>query len=234
MLKILETNLCKIDYSDSLQELANLTIELLQNKIIEYKELFNIEFDELIVVNYFDNIEEFRKFIYDIRGEKESLPRYAKATYDEGMVNAYIEPEFQLERRFTASHELFHILYMKYILNNDYLKRIVWYDEGMAQYMSGEKDYLNDVSEFKLFYQKVKKQTKKIPILNDLEHGNLFCNDDYNGYDLCYLAIRYLSEILNKNEFKELMYNLDEIIQLGNDIAHKMFIYFDDKFNYSN
>jgi hypothetical protein len=55
------------------------------------------------------------------------------------MINAFIEPEIQLKRIYTASHELAHILYMKYILNDDYDKRIVWYDEGMAQYVSGKK-----------------------------------------------------------------------------------------------
>ena len=138
MSKILETDLCRINYSNSLEELANATVNLLQNKIVEYKKLFNIEFDEQIIVNYFDNLEEFREFIYKIRGERESLPKYAKGTYDDGMVNAYIETDTQLKRLYTASHELFHILYMKYILKNDYSKRIVWYDEGMAQFISGE------------------------------------------------------------------------------------------------
>ena len=70
MAKILETNLCRINYSDSLEELSNATVKLLQNKIVEYKKLFNIEFDEQIIVNYFDDLEEFREFIYKIRGER--------------------------------------------------------------------------------------------------------------------------------------------------------------------
>lgn len=57
MAKILETNLCRINYSDSLEELSNATVKLLQNKIVEYKKLFNIEFDEQIIVNYFDDLE---------------------------------------------------------------------------------------------------------------------------------------------------------------------------------
>ena len=125
MAKILETNLCRINYSDSLEELSNATVKLLQNKIVEYKKLFNIEFDEQIIVNYFDDLEEFREFIYKIRGERVSLPKYAKGTYDDGMVNACIEPDTQLKRLYTASHELFHILYMKYILKNDYSNRMV-------------------------------------------------------------------------------------------------------------
>ena len=228
MTKILETNLCKIWYSDSLQELANSTVELLQNKIIEYKNLFNIKFDEQIIVNYFDNLEEFREFIYNIRGERESLPKYAKGTYDNGMVNAYIEPDNQLKRLYTASHELFHILYMKYILKNDYSKRIVWYDEGMAQFMSGEKYKYIDDGNFKNFYLRVKEQTITIPNLNILEHGNSFCNNEYNGYDLSYLCIKYLNDILNPDEFRKLMSDFSKIKEYGNDLIYKMFDYYDN------
>lgn len=229
MLKKIETPAFKINYSDTLSELVDATIMLLQKKIIEYKELFNIQLDEKIIVNYFDDIEEFRNFIYEIRGEKESLPKYATGTYDNGMINAYIESEKQLERLFTASHELFHIFYMKYILKNDYSKRIVWYDEGMAQFMSGEKDILIE-EKFKEFYLKVKENTKTIPNLNQLEHGDAFCNDKYNAYDLSFLSIKYLSEILNENEFKKLMSNFEKIKEYGNNIIEKMFKYYDKKY----
>jgi len=229
MIKILETDLCKINYSNSLQELANKTIEMLKNKIIEYKTFFNIEFNEQIIVNYFDNLEEFREFIYKIRGERFSLPKYAKGTYDNEMINAYIEPAAQLKRLYTAPHELFHILYMKYILKNDYEKRIVWYDEGMAQFMSGEKDkYFNEES-FKKFYLNVKENTKTIPNLNNLEHGELFCNNEYNGYDLSYLSIRYLNEILTTEEFRNLMSDFSTIKEYGNNIINRMFDYYDNK-----
>ena len=231
MSKTLETNLCRINYSDSLEELSNATIKLLQNKIVEYKKLFNIDFNEQIIVNYFDDLEEFRELIYKIRGERKSLPKYAKGTYDDGMVNAYIEPDTQLKRLYTASHELFHILYMKYILKNDYSKRIVWYDEGMAQFMSGEKDKYANEEIFKNFCLKVKENTKIISNLNNLEHGNSFCNDEYNGYDLSYLSIRYLSEILDSEDFKKLMSDLSNIRKYGNDIVTKMFSYYDKKFN---
>ena len=229
MQKIIETNLCRINYSDSLQELAEATITLLQTKIEEYKKLFNIQFDEQIVVNYFDDLENFREFIYKIRGERESLPKYAKGTYDKSMINAYIEPDTQLKRLYTSSHELFHILYMKYILKNDYSKRMVWYDEGMAQFMSGEKDKFADEDSFKNFYLRVKKETKVIANLNDLEHGDLFCNDKYNGYDLSYLSIKYLYDILNPEEFGKLISDFSNIKKYGNDIVTKMFNYYDEK-----
>lgn len=230
MQKIIQTNLCRINYSDSLKELAEATIILLSTKIAEYEKLFNIKFDEQIVINYFDDLEQFREFIYDIRGERESLPKYAKGTYDNEMVNAYIDPNTQLKRLYTSSHELFHIIYMKYILKNDYSKRIVWYDEGMAQFMSGEKERYNDEEKFKNFYSKVKEETKVIPNLNDLEHGNSFCNDKYNGYNLSYLAIKYLNDILNPKEFIQLMSDFSNIKKYGNDIVSSMFTYYEEKF----
>jgi hypothetical protein len=234
MQKIIETNLYKINYSDSLQELAETTIKLLQIKIDEYKKLFNIQIDEQIVVNYFDNLEQFREFIYEIRGERKSLPKYAKGTYDNGMINAYIESNTQLKRLYTSSHELFHILYMKYILKNDYSKRIIWYDEGMAQYMSGEKDKLKEEEKFKEFYQKAKENTKVIPNLNELEHGNSFYNENYNGYDLSYLSIKYLSEILDEKEFINLMSDFNQIKEKGKNIVNEMFEYYNLKYKSKN
>ena len=229
MRKVLETNLCKINYSESLEDLAQATLSLLDKKIIEYSIFFGVNIEEKINVNYFDTIEEFREFIYEIRGERDSLPEYAKGTYDNGMVNACVNPKFQLKRLYTASHELFHILYMKYILNSDYSKRIVWYDEGMAQFMSGEKGSLNDDSVFKNFYMKVKETTKVIPQMNTLEHGNSFVNEDYNGYDLSYLSIKYISEVLSTEQFNDLMSDFEKISQLGNNIINNMFSYYDEK-----
>lgn len=229
MVKFLKTNLCEINYSESLENLAEATVSLLDQKIEKYKLFFGISSDESIVINYFDNVEEFREFIYSLRGERDSLPEYARGTYDNGMVNACVNPKFQLKRLYTASHELFHILYMKYILHNDYSKRIVWYDEGMAQFMSGEKDLLNDEDTFNNFYLSVREHTKIIPQMNNLKHGDSFINDNYNGYDLSYLSIRYLSEMLSPEQFKNLMSDFSTINEYGNDIIQKMFGYYDEK-----
>ncbi len=229
MRKALETNLCKINYSDSLEGLAEATVQLLDKKIIGYRLFFESPISGQIVVNYFDTVEEFREFIYEIRGERDSLPEYARGTYDNGMVNACVNPKFQLKKLYTVSHELFHILYMKYILDNDYSKRIVWYDEGMAQFMSGERDSLNDNGIFKEFYSRIRKETKVIPHMNSLEHGNSFVNENYNGYDLSYLSIKYLSEVLSAEQFKNLMSDFSKISQFGDGIIQKMFSYYDEK-----
>lgn len=173
MKKVLENDLYIIDYSETLESFAKSTMELLKVKIPEYEELFCIKIKDKIKVNYFDDLQEFRNFIHNIRNDN-SLPEYATATYDNGMINAYIEKDNQNRRVFTSSHELFHILFKKYVLEINNFDRIVWYDEGMAQYMSGEKDKIKDEESFKQFYLKVKKETKIIPELGNLIHGKMF------------------------------------------------------------
>ena len=227
MQKVLKSDEFTINYSESLQELVNATTIMLKDKIIEYKKFFNIDFKDKVIINYFNNLEDFRNFIYDIRGEKESLPSYAKGTYDKGMINAYIDSNDQLSKLYYSSHELFHILYMRYILNDDYSKRIVWYDEGMAQFLSGENDKYNNIDEFKKYYYEVRNNTKIKPNLNDIKHGDSFVNDNYNGYDLSYLSIRYLNETLSKDDFKKLMSNFSKIKEYGLDLINKMFDYYD-------
>ena len=148
------------------------------------------------------------------------------------MINVCIDPKKQMNSIYTAPHELFHILYMKYILKENYNNRIVWYDEGMAQYFSGEKKKLEQEQLFIDFYIKVKENTKIIPNMNEITHGKSFCNDSYNGYDLSYLSIKYLSEIMSLEGFKKLMSDFNQIKMLGDSVVDDMFDYFDKKFIY--
>ena len=228
-MKLFQNDFCVINYSESLEELIDKTLEVLNKKIKEYENIFNINIKDKIVINYFDNLEEFRQFIYDIRGNRDSLPEYAKGTYDNGMINAYIDINLFDKKIYNASHELFHILYLKHILNGDLRNRIVWYDEGMAQFMSGEKDYLKDEKEFKNYFIESKEKNKILPNLNELWHGNSFYNDNYNGYQLSYLSIRYLYETLSKKEFYSLLFDIEKVKEIGCDIAEKAIKYFDNK-----
>ena len=228
-MKLFQNDFCVINYSESLEELIDKTLEVLNKKIKEYENIFNINIKDKIVINYFDNLEEFREFIYDIRGNRDSLPEYAKGTYDNGMINAYIDINLLDKKIYNASHELFHILYLKHILNADLRNRIVWYDEGMAQFMSGEKDYLKDEKEFKEFYIQAKQRNRIIPNLNELWHGNSFYNDNYNGYQLSYLSIRYLYEALSEKEFYSLLFDIEKVKEIDCDVADKAINYFSNK-----
>ena len=106
----------KLYSPDSLNYITDNMHNILLNKISEYKELFNINHLEQLQINYFDNLDKFREFIYKIRGEKESLPEYARGTYDKGMINAYMPTNLNVDSQeykyklYNATHELFHII----------------------------------------------------------------------------------------------------------------------------
>lgn len=234
-MEILETDKIIINYSETLEFLIKDVCKYLEESIDKYRDLFKLDNLEKITLNYFDNLEEFREFIYKLRGEKESLPKYATGTFDCGMVNAYLNSTVikgsPLYNKYLtmASHELFHILYKNNIWSKNKLGRIVWYDEGMAQFYSGECNYLKEEEKFREYYFNVKNNTKKIPRLNELEHGNSFKNDEYNAYNLSYLAVRYLYDKLGDTEFKELINNPDLVLEYGDNVLIDLFEYYDKK-----
>ena len=219
---------------DSLNYITN-DMELILNNSLElYKNIFDIDKFRKVQINYFDNIEDFRNYIYELRGEKESLPEYAKGTFDKGMINAFIQPNIIegtslfVHRKYNASHELFHIMYQELVWEKNKQNRIVWFDEGMAQFFSGENNK-EMTSDFTNWFEKVKFSTKKIPNLNNLSHGSGFETEEYSGYNLSLLAVKYLYDKLGIDEFKKLIYDNDRIIKLGNNIIEDAFDFYDKK-----
>ncbi len=128
-----------------------------------------------------------------------------------------------------ANHELFHIWYNQYILKGDESKRIVWYDEGMAKFLSGENNRLLEEQAFIDFYESVKASTKCLPDLNEMNHGSSFCTESYDAYDLSYLANHYLHEVLNEEDFKSLVSDFEKIKFYGQNVLKEMFDYYDQK-----
>lgn len=106
----------KLYSPDSLRYITDNMHSILLSKIEEYKRMFGLDNYRQIQINYFDNKDKFRNFIYDLRGEKESLPKYAIGTYDKGMINAFVDNNILIDsplykkKLYMANHELFHIM----------------------------------------------------------------------------------------------------------------------------
>lgn len=217
---------------DSLKYVTNNMIDILNKKLDCYRKLFGVDKFRKVQINYFDNKDRFRKYIYKLRGENKSLPEYAQGTFDNGMINAYIDPSLSIgsdmykKRLYLASHELFHIMYKELIWQNNY-DRITWFDEGMAQYFSGEYDELLN-NDFDAWASNVISSTKIIPNLNELKHNYNFVTDEYNGYKLSLIAIKYMHDILSI-DFKLLVHNPKEIIRYGDAVLEEVINYFQEK-----
>lgn len=235
MKKQFENNNFILYSPDTLKYITNNTEDILNNSLELYKKLFCIKEYRQVQINYFDDIISFRKFIYDLRKEKESLPKYAKGTFDKGMINAYIEKDIEInsalyhKKLYMASHELFHIMYDEFILKKYNYNRIVWFDEGMAEFFSGEYDKEIN-SNFDKWFIEVFKSTKKIPDLNKLDHGNNFETIEYSGYNLSLLSIKYLYDTLGFNKLVKLLYS-NKIERYGKIIVKDAFEYYKKTFS---
>lgn len=206
---------------DSLNYITENIGNLLKERMVFYKTLFDVKDFRKVVINYFDDLDKFREFIYEIRGERKSLPEYARGTFDKGMINAFIESNITVgsplynNKLHLASHELFHIMYKELIWEKENKKRVVWFDEGMSQLFCGQYKEILNKENFKEWFLDVINSTKIKPNLNELKHGSSFKTDDYNGYKLSLLAVKYLFDTLGFEDFKKLMHDVDKIESYG-------------------
>ena len=116
-------------------------------------------------------------------------------------------------------HELIHHLYKYYVYGKD-KERITWVDEGIAQFFSGQKDDLLDEEKYRVFLEENLKQIDNTN-LNELNHNDRSFGNK-NGYNLSYIAIRYLYEAHNHEEFIEIIKNEDSLIEIGSVIINKI------------
>ena len=203
-------------------------MESILNRSLEfYKELFDVKEFRKIQINYFDSKEEFRNYIYELRGENKSLPEYATGTFDGGMINGAINPNIiegtpaYTKKKYMASHELFHIMYQELIRDKKSIERIMWFDEGMAQLFSGEfKDNFDD---WESFVKDTISKTKEVPNLNELSHGKSFETENYSGYKLSLIAVKTIYDKLGLEEFKKLMSDTKKIREYGENILKEIF-----------
>ena len=219
---------------DSLNMITEGMEEILNSSLELYKKIFDVNDFRKITINYFDDIKLFREFIYNIRGEKESLPSYAIGTFDKGMINACINVDKnnivknKNKVLFMASHELFHIMYKELILKKENMKRITWFDEGMAKFFSGESNYILNDENFIKWVKELRENTNIIPNLNNINHGESFRNDNYNGYDLSLLVVKYMYDTLGIKKFKKSMHDTETIYKYGN-MLNDIFDYYLEK-----
>lgn len=227
-IKTLKNKYFIINCSNSLVDIVKDMFEISLYKTKEIYDFFKIDSFRCVTANLFDDSNEFKSFVANIRGVSiDDLPTYATGTFDEGMINAYINPNVKKDSIFYKGiihmifHELTHIIYSEYILKNDVSKRIIWLDEGLAQNLSGEftDDDLDDfLNKFKSF--------KNIPNLNELKHGEKFVNDDYNGYVISYLVVKYLTQTRGYDDLLTILKSNELSKELGNEITNEMKEYY--------
>lgn len=186
------------------------------NKLNKEKEeiLERLEIKECrkVKINLYDSrtafIEDIEKFY-----KKYEIPQYCRGTTQDGqiyfLVNNQVEENtyrYEIELR-KIIHEYIHILYEEYISEGK--NRVIWLDEGIALNLSKEKGkFIRE--RFPVLNEELKKFN-----LNELSHEKgTFFTKDINGYDISYLAVKYLMETLSKDEFNKLIRDNKRICKL--------------------
>ena len=228
-----ENNDFKIFAPDELEDFATDCLAYITEQKGKILDFFGLDRFRKIEINLFDNQEEFLKFIRTLRWQGAKIPSYCKGTFDNFMVNDSLNPiEVSLNpNRYKSSvlHECIHIIY-----NSMTDKRIVWLDEGLAMNLSGERNNLKDEESFKNYMTQKIASINPPSNINQLRHGEMFVNEEYNGYELSYLAVRYLLETKSKDEIHEMIKNSDKALEIGNEILPCALNFFKTKLEINN
>lgn len=207
-LKIKNNNLT-IFCSTGLESFSNEFINYFNENIGKIKEELSINQDTKIMLALTDN-EEQVGFVYG-----KSL--FSGFFNDTGAF-AYINLNGNKTKEYMFKgliHELVHYLYKYYVYGKDN-ERITWVDEGLAQFFSGQKDDLRDYKTYNLFLEENLECCDNVD-LNKLNHNDRSFGNK-NGYNLSYIAIRYLYETYNHEEFINIIKNKEKLLEFGSTI----------------
>lgn len=187
---------------------------------------FDLEYISKLKIYLYNDIEYYKKIVrvpYQIGT--------LGGVFSRESVKIFADLDRVDKKRFYAIvlHELTHIIYRNYVQDGD---RIVWFDEGLAVYLSKEKDSLMKEDELNKFLTEriINKGIPQISFLH--KHGNEYgdftdtMTNKYNGYDWAYLMIRYLIETMSKEEFNILMRSKKKILSIENNIIEDTYNYF--------
>ena len=232
-----------MEYLPNLKLLENANIEVYANQ--KYPESFinrlkvNFIKKEKHILDFFE-ISTFRKVRINLFDSKESyinfssqfskISPYSLGNCFGGMIN-YVCISKELEDFYRAgfliasvAHELVHLIYHEKVSKF----HCIWLEEGLAQYLSGQKSFLEADNQKYLKWLEKEIFSKEIPPIDFLKHHGgkygQFCDCDtnkYNGYDISYALVRFIIESYNHSDIINIIKNKEMIQEIEKNIIEK-------------
>ena len=211
--------------SKGLENFSKEFIDFYNERIDDIKKKLMINADPKIIVALTDDVK-YANFTY-------GYSDFSGFFTDTGAF-AYINLNGEKDKIYMFNgllHELTHYFYLNYVYGKD-KKRIVWVDEGIAQFLSGQKNQLLNNDKYYQFLKENLNFEGSIN-LNELRHSDKSFGNK-NGYNLSYIAIRYLYETNNQQTFINIIKDYDLLIKTGEVIIDEVKDYFNEKYKTSN
>lgn len=121
-------------------------------------------------------------------------------------------------------HEITHHLYKYYVYGKNN-PRITWVDEGIAQFISNQFEEYNEDKVYNKFLLDNLSDINSFN-LNILNHNDRSFGNN-NGYNLSYIAIKYLYETNSHDEFIKIIKDKDLLLNIGTTIIDSIKKYYD-------
>lgn len=213
--------------NDDLEGIVKDLMDYLLEKRAFLLDFFSLETFKRVEINLFNSQEVYLDFVKQFY---EPSP-YSRGNFIGDMINhTYDIDQISKVKRYLF-HELVHIFYAS-IWEGKY-DRILWLDEGLALYLSGERSLLeSNVKKFKAWYlDRIIRYDKEIPRIEFLKkHGGTYGkfvdleSNKYDGYDFSYLIVRYIVE--NFNDLIGLLSDIKKIRSLETGVIKKCIDYY--------
>lgn len=209
----IKDGLTTIFCDNKLYEFASDFIEYYNKDIIRIKKELGLIKKYKIIFALFSTRDVFDNIPY-----KDKLTSFSGFFTDTG-VAAYVQENGNYTRKELFQrlmHECVHYLYKNYVYGND-KERITWVDEGLACFLSDQNDYLKNNEKYLEF---VRDNICAVN-LNELNHDDESFGNK-NGYNLSYIAIRYLYENNTHNEFLQLIKDRNKLTNIGSTVLKQI------------
>lgn len=207
-------------------------IEELSNKKKELLNFFRLNDFPKVTINLFNDHDVYLEFTKQFFEPM----KYSYGNFANGMIN-YTYDKTYSDKNFEKliskiMHEYIHILYKQ--IYKDKFDRVVWLDEGLAQYLSGQFDKQQDnEEEFKnWFLDNIIRRDKEIPKIDYLKkHGSKYGEfvdqetNKYSGYSISYLLVKYLFD--NYDNIYDIISDKEKIDEIETNIIEKSIKYYD-------
>mgnify|MGYP007047910413 CR=1 FL=1 len=203
-----------ISYQDNLEKLVTNFVSYYKKSINALLNKFHLDSTNKLEIRLFSD----KSLLGDIPYK---LGDFAGFFNDKG-VSCYININGNKSESYIIKaimHEIVHHIY-RYYIEDDVDNRVIWFDEGLAMNFSLQNDKYNNEDNFKEFLNNRVFNIVNIPRINDLEHGSDFVNENYNGYDLAYLVVKYLIENNSDEDFYLIMKSKKVIKGIGENILN--------------